>query len=517
VNVHPDYVCFPDIEVESSGRTYPIAFYRQMLSHVRDNYGGEVWTPTAGELAQWFVQARGKSSVARPFLPPPGRRAETPLVINGGPETPSRFTLEAGAPKVSDMADGLPETLPPRKLVAMVCYSDYDTDNRVMRYAEALAKRGDSVHIFCLRRNAKQSRFETANGVHVHRIQDRFQKSEQTKVSYLLPTLVFCLRCAFLLPRQRYDVIHVHNMPDFLVFAALGSKMAGAKVILDIHDIVPELSASKFKLDAKARTVQYLKWIERWSARFADRVIISNHLWFDKFVLRTGCASKCSVFINNVNSDIFFERGRRPEDGKFILMFPGGLQWHQGLDIAIRAFHKVAPEVPNAEFHIYGDGNMKESLIALTKDLKLSDKVRFFDPLPVRQIADVMSKADLGVVPKRADSFGNEAYSTKIMEFMSLGVPALVSKTKIDQFYFTPDVVRFFESGNSDALAEGMLELIRKPEQRTEMSARAFDYANRHSWSLRRQDYLDLVDGVCGHEPGKGPLRRMEEMISHAL
>ena len=122
-----------------------------------------------------------------------------------------------------------------------------------------------------------------------------------------------------------------------------------------------------------------------------------------------------------------------------------GCQWHQGLDIAIRAFQKLLPEVPEAEFHIYGDGNMKDELVALASRLRLDDKVRFFNPLPVRQIADIMANADLGVVPKRADSFGNEAYSTKIMEFLSLGIPVVVSSTKIDRFYFNDSVVRFLE------------------------------------------------------------------------
>ncbi len=38
-----------------------------------------------------------------------------------------------------------------------------------------------------------------------------------------------------------------------------------------------------------------------------------------------------------------------------------------------------------------------------------------------------MWRADLGVVPKRAEGFGNEAFSTKILEFMACGVPVLVS------------------------------------------------------------------------------------------
>ena len=89
----------------------------------------------------------------------------------------------------------------------------------------------------------------------------------------------------------------------------------------------------------------------------------------------------------------------------------------------------------------------KESLVNLANDLELDGSVQFFKPTSVREIAAIMAQADLGVVPKRADSFGNEAYSTKIMEFMAVGVPVVVSNTKVDRYYFDESVVRFFESG----------------------------------------------------------------------
>jgi glycosyltransferase involved in cell wall biosynthesis len=182
-------------------------------------------------------------------------------------------------------------------------------------------------------------------------------------------------------------------------------------------------------------------------------------------------------------------------------MFPGGLQWHQGLDIAIRAMPAVLRKIPNAEFHIHGDGNRKDELVELTRDLGLMDKVRFFDPRPVSEIAGVMSQADLGVVPKRADSFGNEAYSTKIMEFMSLGVPMVVSSTKIDRFYFNDSVVRFFESGNPDALAEAIIEVLENDELRRRMIANALEYASQNSWQRRQAAYLELVDALIENRP----------------
>src|SRR6185295_11162547 len=121
-------------------------------------------------------------------------------------------------------------------------------------------------------------------------------------------------------------------------------------------------------------------------------------------------------------------------------------------------------------------------LISLAEELGLNGSVRFFNPLRIHEIAAVMANADLGVVPKRADSFGNEAYSTKIMEFMSVGVPVVVSSTKVDRFYFDDSVVKFFESGNSDALADAMFDVLSKPELRRNLIASATEYVASNSW-----------------------------------
>jgi glycosyltransferase involved in cell wall biosynthesis len=292
-------------------------------------------------------------------------------------------------------------------------------------------------------------------------------------------------------------LIHVHNVPDFLVFAAWHPKLTGAKLILDIHDIVPEFYANKFHVDSRSFVITLLKKIEKLSAWFADHVIIANHLWHPKVVSRSVPEKKCTVFINHVNRKVFYPPERAPKNANPVILFPGGLQWHQGLDIAIRAMPAVLAKIPEAEFHIHGEGSVKDDLVALTESLGLAGKVRFFEFLPVAEIVPIMARADLGIVPKRADSFGNEAYSTKIMEFMSLGVPVVVSSTKIDRHYFDDSVVRFFESGNSAALAEAVVDVLRNDEGRRRMVARASEYAVRNSWDVRKADYLRLVDSLC--------------------
>jgi glycosyltransferase involved in cell wall biosynthesis len=386
----------------------------------------------------------------------------------------------------------------------MITHSFYESDNRVIRYAESLVKRGDSVEVFALRRTAEVPKEEIINGVRVFRLQSRFGKNQQSKSSYFWPLLQFLLISSWWITRRhwrdRYDLIHVHNIPDFLVFAAWYPKLAGAKVILDIHDIVPEFFASKFNASENSFLVRGLKWIEKLSAAFANHIILSNHLWLDKYAARSARREKCSVFINHVDTSIFCPLPDRKTSGKLVVLFPGGLQWHQGVDIAIRAFEKLHRHLPQAEFHIYGDGNMKLKLMSLAEELGLNGSVRFFQPLGIREIAPVMANADLGVVPKRADSFGNEAYSTKIMEFMASGVPVVVSKTKIDSFYFNDSVVRFFESGNEENLAEAMGELLSSPELRRSLVMRANEYVAGNNWAKHKVEYLQLVDSLCGQD-----------------
>jgi glycosyltransferase involved in cell wall biosynthesis len=300
--------------------------------------------------------------------------------------------------------------------------------------------------------------------------------------------------------RRRYDFVHMHNLPDFLVFAAWYPKLTGTPVVLDIHDIVPEFFGSKFGASKHAIAIRALKVIERISASFADHVIIANHLWLERYTSRSARPEKCSVFINHVDGRIFESLHRVEDTWEPVVLFPGGLEWHQGLDIAIRAFKELLLKIPEAQFHIYGEGIMKPQLIELAKELDLTGSVRFFEPLAIRKIAHVMAAAGLGVVPKRADSFGNEASSTKIMEFMSLGVPVVVSNTKVERYYLNDSVVRFFESGNVQELAEAMHDVLTNRELRSGMVKRAFEYASRNSWQNRKSEYFALVDALCSRK-----------------
>jgi glycosyltransferase involved in cell wall biosynthesis len=379
----------------------------------------------------------------------------------------------------------------------MVAYSFYENDNRVMRYAEALVARGDQVDVISLMRN-NNARIEIINGVTVHRIQRR-DVNERYKLVYFKRMLTFFLRSLWQLTKnnykQPYDLIHVHSVPDFEVFAAFIPKLLGTKVILDIHDIVPEFYASKFGVSKKSLTYRALKMVERWSTAFADHVIIANHLWEKVITERSVKPEKCSTFLNYPDSRMFNANLRtRMDDGKIIMIYPGSLQWHQGLDIAIRAFGIIKNQVPEAEFHIYGHGKAVDKLSSIIEECELRGRVKIMDLRPIKEIAGIMANADFGIVAKRDDSFGGDAFSTKIFEFMALGVPVIAANTRIDRYYFNDSIVKYFQAGDEQSLADAMLTMIRSHDLRKQLAANALTYIANQSWDIKRQDYFNLVD-----------------------
>ncbi len=383
--------------------------------------------------------------------------------------------------------------------VCMIAYTFYEGDNRVMRYAEALAARGDQVDVFALGRDGQQP-VELLNDVRVYRIQSR-KKNEKSKWSYLFRILTFFMRALVRVTlkhaRRPYQLVHVHSVPDFLVFAAAFTRLTGARIVLDIHDLSPELYGTKFGSASGGAMFSALLTVERLSAAFADHVIAPNHIWQQRLIGRSVPEAKCSVFMNYPDPNVFRKRGRSRQDGKFVMLYPGTLNWHQGLDIAIRAFAKVRQCVPDSEFHIYGEGPSRNDLVRLANELGVTEAVLFHRPVSLRDISAVIEDADLGVVPKRRDSFGDEAFSTKTLEFMTLGVPIILAETTVDRYYFNDDVVAFFPSGDAEALAECMLKLMGDVNLRAQQVERAQTFVSPYSWESRKGEYLSLVDRLA--------------------
>jgi glycosyltransferase involved in cell wall biosynthesis len=319
-------------------------------------------------------------------------------------------------------------------------------------------------------------------------------------LEYLAFLALSAFRAGVLQVRHRYRTVQVHNLPDFLVFAALIPKLGGAKVILDLHDLMPEFYASRFGRPLSSLPVRLITLQERLATRFADRVITVTDLWRRTLEGRGVPAEKLSVLMNLPDPAVYGEPPPPParEDDRFTLVYHGTLAERYGLDLAIRALAIARRELP-VRLIIHGRGDLLDGLRGLAAELGVADDVVFStDRVPSAELPGLLLRADAGIVPYRRDVFTDGILPTKLMEYAALGIPAIVTRTPAVEAYFDESMVRFVPADDPDALAAAILELGRDPALRAELASGAARFGERHDWTRGAAAYVAMVRDLRG-------------------
>ena len=158
--------------------------------------------------------------------------------------------------------------------ICVIRHGYFPDDPRVRREVGALLDEGYEVDVLCLR-GAGEPRVERWRSARIHRLPGRHVRRGPLRYvwEYTSFFVLASLKVTSLHIRKRFDVVQVHTLPDALVFAALVPKLMGAKVILDMHELMPEFAATKFRVSSSSLLVRATARFEGWSARFADRAL----------------------------------------------------------------------------------------------------------------------------------------------------------------------------------------------------------------------------------------------------
>ncbi len=388
----------------------------------------------------------------------------------------------------------------------MVVHSFYPDDPRVRRETEALLGDGWQVDVICLRGEG-EAKHEDCNGAQVHRLAVRRHRGAGFAI-YMLEYMHFFVLASALLARlqvkKRFNVVQVHNMPDFLIYTAAIPKMLGARLVLDIHDLVPELYGSKFGGKPGHPAIRMARWTERRSGAFASQVLTAGEPFRKRLVERGTPADKVTVIMNAADPSLFqagqYAKNRAETDkadkDSFVLMYHGGLFDRYGLDIAIKAVDKLRSHIPGIALYIYGQGEASADLARLVNNLGLHEHVLLGGFVPIDKIPALVAAADLGVVPYRQNPFTDLLYPTKAFEYIIMGVPVVMSSTGAvtELFPDLPDM--FVPPEDVDALADRILDLYRDPRRlQTLLEAAQRAYAP-YAWENQRERYLAVMRGL---------------------
>jgi len=393
--------------------------------------------------------------------------------------------------------------IPSRRPIVLVTHSYYEEDPRVRRQAEAILAAGRPVDVIALRGPGDASEGEV-DGVRVRRLD--VQRHQGAGLgTYLVEYLAFFVRVALTLvrshPRRRYALVQVATLPDWLVLAALPLRLVGVPVILDLHESMPDFFRSRFPRAANPIVHRSLLLAERLSIGAATHALTVNDALRDRLV-GLGVAPGHVSVVRNTPSLARFDPAAHAArqfmaDGSLRLVYAGALTPTYELDVAIRAVARLAAARPPLSVHldIYGRGDSRPALEALTAELAIGDRITFHGRIPLDVVPAAIARADIGLAPTRRDTFTDASLSTKILEYAAMRRAAVASRLPLVTHTFPDDTVATYAPGDPDDLAAQVLRLIDDPAARQAAVERAAALVAGMAWEHDAVAYLALLEG----------------------
>jgi len=388
----------------------------------------------------------------------------------------------------------------------MLTHSYYEEDPRVRREAEAVAASGRRVTVFALRRPGDPpSGF--LDGVEIRRL-DVQRHQGAGLVTYVGEYLSFFWRACWALlrahRRDRYALVQVHTLPDFLVFAALPLRLSGVPVLLDLHEAMPAFFRSRFPRAGNPIVHGLLALQERLSIGAATEVMTVNQALGDRLVAIGTRADRVHVVPNSPALARFDPSSHASRvfrgDGCLRLVYAGALTPTYELDVALRgvaAFAARRPDVPVA-VDLYGRGDSADRLQALAAELGIADRVTFHGRIPIEAVPTAIASADVGLAPTRRDAFTDVSLSTKIYEYAAMHRPVVASRLPLVERAFPAGALFVYEAGEPASLSAALERLVDDPAAREVAVAAAAATVRGSSWEVARAGYLTLVERLAG-------------------
>jgi glycosyltransferase involved in cell wall biosynthesis len=361
----------------------------------------------------------------------------------------------------------------PRVLI-LVENNSVPADPRVWNIATALVRADCEVVVVCPEGGEDaRSPSELRDGVRIYRYPLR--PSTGGLGSYLREYGSALWRTWRLVARlsgeRPFDVVHACNPPDFLLFAAWPARRAGARIILDHHDLTPELLISRF--GSRLRWLHRLALIlERVCYAAADVVMATNES-YSRVARTRGHKRPEDVFVVRNGPDLRRFRPAIPDPslrrGKPLLIgYMGVMAPQDGVDHALRALALLGERRQDWHAIFAGAGDALPQLQQLSAELGLQDRVEFIGWLEKRQIPRMLCSCDVCLSPEPHSPLNDVSSMVKIAEYMAMSRPIVAYGLRESRFA-AGEAAIYAEPNDVASFAARIDELLDDPARRAAM------------------------------------------------
>lgn len=292
--------------------------------------------------------------------------------------------------------------------------------------------------------------------------------------------------------RHRYAAVLVDNPPDFLVFVSFLARWRGARVVLQMLELTPELTAARLGLEKGHPMLSWARWIERLATGWSDHVIVVSRQCMDILVARGVDPGVVSILPNTPPAAILTAQTKtnQASASSAFIVTHASLVERYGVQVAIRAMAILRAEWPDLRLRVLGEGEYKPTLVELARELRVDDRVIFRNFVPWPEAMAEIRQAAVGIVAIIADGYGELLLPTKLLEYVENEVPVVCARLPTIAQNFPADTVAYFEPGDAATLAAQADHLLRHRREAEQQARRAKVLMRGFSWDVLAPRYM---------------------------
>lgn len=177
-----------------------------------------------------------------------------------------------------------------------------------------------------------------------------------------------------------------------------------------------------------------------------------------------------------------------------ILLYQGGIQAGRGLDKIVKSI----PMIKKGTVVFIGDGRIKPQIKELVKEMKLEDRVRFIDKVPVDELKYYTASAYLGFQVLNNVCFNHySALSNKLFEYIMSEVPVVgCDFPEIKKVITESQVGITVDSSNPEDIARGVNLLLENTELYNTLKSNCKTAKYKYNWNNEKQKFIEIYDEI---------------------
>jgi len=312
------------------------------------------------------------------------------------------------------------------------------------------------------------------------------------------------LRMAVFLRRERFEVLHAHDLMSNLI-GVTAARLAG----------IPMIISSRRYLDLEWWNGTWRNRILGWIYELSTHVIVNSKSICDLLVTRDGVPEqKIHVIHNAIDTCCFSEAfpvqdatlSSVSRDSTLVAVVANMYSPVKGHATLIAAARHVCHHAPQALFLLIGDGTERPKLERQVKEAGLQKHFLFLGSR--EDVPQLLASCDLFVLPSASEGLPNA-----LLEAMAAGLPAIATSVG-----GVPEVIEHEVTGllvppsEPVALSKAILSLLNDEELRHRLARAGRERVVRHFNFDRLMDvlktlYAELSDSALVRKPRRASLQ----------